>query len=252
MAACLAWRALSSRTFLLAASFRRCRSRRSAPPGRCRWPCGSHSHAGLTGKMGSPTPCCSTAPSPSPNLSFLCPRKDEPPHRRPGSFEQGDGSALQSRGRETRKLPGPLSWGGPGTWALLTERLRAGREPGPRQGVDTGRCSFDHMVPETLPCMLGPLGSRLPPSCGSHPHTDLSLGCQQALQAGCSSSAPLCLVPVPTLDGDGGLVHLVDKPAQRADSARAPANQLGPPKAQPGREASSCTHGPCSGGRCPP
>ena len=53
-----------------------------------------------------------------------------------------------------------------------------------------------------------------PSECGSHTHTDLSLGRQQALQAGSSGSAPLHLVSVPTLDGDSSLVHLVDEPAR--------------------------------------
>lgn len=53
-----------------------------------------------------------------------------------------------------------------------------------------------------------------PAECGSHTHTDLSLGRQQALQAGGSGLAPLHLVSVPALDGDSGLVHLVDEPAR--------------------------------------
>lgn len=137
---------------------------------------------------------------------------------------------MQSRGPETRNPLGSLSQVGPGTQALVSKWLREGRKLGPRLGMDTGHCSFHPMVPEIPPSMLGPPGSQQPP--GSHPHTDLLLGCQQALQAGCSSSAPLCLVPVPALDGDGSLVHLVDKPAQKADSgprqALCPTIQLGP------------------------
>lgn len=40
----------------------------------------------------------------------------------------------------------------------------------------------------------------------------LPLGLKQVLQAGSSHSAPLHLATVPVLDGDSGLVHLVDKP----------------------------------------
>lgn len=65
--------------------------------------------------------------------------------------------------------------------------------------------SYTVGAPGILTCLLG---------YGSHSHTDLSLGRQQVLQAGSSGSVLMCLVAVPALDGDGGLVHLVDEPAR--------------------------------------
>lgn len=113
-----------------------------------------------------------------------------------------------------------------------------------------GHSSFNPMVPETPPCTAET--PRFSPGARgvAHTHTDLSLGCQQVLQVGGVVSAPLRLKPVPALDGDGSLVHLVDKPGQRADSGplRSQVDEQQPPpapqKAQQGRQAGDvCTGG---------
>lgn len=85
MAALRAWRAFSSRAFLLATSFCWCRSRRVPSPSRCRCPCRSRAMVGFTGKMGLPHPAIS-----------LPHRGQAPPL--PGGqrlLQVGDGSASQ-------------------------------------------------------------------------------------------------------------------------------------------------------------
>lgn len=68
------------------------------------------------------------------------------------------------------------------------------------------------LAPETPLCVAGTLG-RCTLAAQLTLHADLRLGCEQVLWAGSLGSASPHLPAVPSLDGDGGSVHLVDKPA---------------------------------------
>lgn len=140
---------------------------------------------------------------------------------------------------------------------------RVGRKLCPQIGGTHGAIlGFNPLVPETPMHVAGTLGlSPAPLEGSSHPHTDLSLRCQQVLQAGSPSLSPLHLVAVPALDGDGGLVHLVDKPArtvgvrtwQGPTPSRIQVAEQQPlpprsPEGPVGKEAGGRVHSPSSGG----
>lgn len=121
--------------------------------------------------------------------------------------------ALQPEARSDRLAQGATGW----QLCLDTQAVTRGREEaGPLDGVQTrgaipggnGTGPRNPSVRGWDPGMLAcTLAARLTL------HADLWLGREQVLWAGRPGSASLHLPAVPSLDGDGGSVHLVDKPA---------------------------------------